>query len=162
MSNHDMDRISDEEFISLLAEIQKQAQEAQIPFAEPLFENEDMENAVIDFKGLSNEMLGVFENALTSIIAASDYGEYVQSGRSVILQHLTQNGIPKEEAAKVLEKIGQRESAAAGIYIECLEAFEVEPIFDLWSQQPDSFNTAMQRVMDAIDLVLENAEMIQY
>lgn len=92
----------------------------------------------------------LFKNALTSIVIATDYQNWLDSGQSFIHDGLMALDHSKEEADDLLDQLGSTEERAAAVYLECLEAFDAEKAFEKWSEQPGIFDEIRQGILDSL------------
>lgn len=99
----------------------------------------------------------LFKNALTSIVIATDYQNWLENGQSFIFDALLALEHSEEEAADLLDQLGSLEERAAAVYLECLEAFDAEETFSKWSEQPGIFLEIQQGILNSLTLEEEEA-----
>lgn len=159
MYNDDSEGLSEQELLSLLAQITKEAGYMD-DSDRPESSWDDSRAEEENFQGLSDKAINLFVEVLASILTAADYSEYLDSGRSMILDYLRANDVDEDEALEILATMGKMEGMASGIYLSCLEALDYEPLFDQWSQLPDSFIKAQKLMLDSIELKAQKPDLL--
>ncbi len=159
MYNDDSEGLSEQELLSLLAQITKEAGYMD-DSDRPESSWDDSRAEEENFQGLSDKAINLFVEVLASILTAADYSEYLDSGRSMILDYLRANDVDEDEALEILATMGKMEGMASGIYLSCLEALDYESLFDQWCQLPDSFIKAQKLMLDSIELKAQKPDLL--
>lgn len=97
----------------------------------------------------------LFVNALSSIVFVSDYMEYLDSGKSFIIQTLISLGCPRQEAKKLLLGMGPQQEKAARELLSQIEQQGLIEAFDAWADQDEVINARKEGIILALQIVVE-------
>lgn len=109
----------------------------------------------------------IFEKAMVSMMFASDYQEYIETGNSFIMDKLLDLGFNQDTAEVTFRQLGFLEQRAFGAYAECFEHFGVVTEFEEWGQQEGVFQRIHANILEALEEMkdkkdIEDAEDIQF
>lgn len=100
----------------------------------------------------------IFEKAMISLMIASDYEEYMETGNSFIMDKLIDLGFDQDSAEVTFRQLGFTEERTFGVYAECFVHFGVDDEFQTWSNQEDVFHCTRASILEALEKMKEKED----
>lgn len=94
----------------------------------------------------------LFNDALSSIIITSDFVEFLESGRSFIVDALVERNYSQEYAEAFLLDAGIENTTRAEQLMERIQSLGMEEEFEYWSDQDENFVARKDGIIQAIEI----------
>lgn len=96
----------------------------------------------------------IYKDALSSVIIASDFQEFLETGNSFILDKLINLGMNQKAAEKFLIESGSQEMRVAETYMNCFEEFGAATEFEDFADLDESLEAGKEGIITALTIGL--------
>lgn len=92
----------------------------------------------------------LFYNALTALLIATEFSEYVESGQSIVAEAIYAYFQNDKLAEERIKELGYLFSAVGFTYADCFEAFGCLEEYDEWATD-EIIDEAISRILEIIE-----------
>lgn len=96
----------------------------------------------------NNNLKELFSVCLKHSVLAADYADYSESGISMFMDYLKEQGFDPQVIESYLLVNGAASAAAASAYMDCFQEFGVMSEYEDFSCVPQNFQNAMKEAAD--------------